>query len=137
GTGPRPSGREEIRSYQSGRFSEGHGYLLLAAVPGERQSELIARLARLHGCHQVAGAGDVLRADLDDHVALLDAGLGGRAAGRDRRDERAAAVAVAHLHSEERVADLAALEELVGRGLGLVARDREAHADVAALALAL
>ena len=50
-------------------------------------------------------------------------------------DPRAAGVRVGDLDAEVRVADLLALDELVGDGLRLVGRDREADADVAVGAL--
>ena len=72
----------------------------------------------------------------DDHVALLEAGVGGRGVVDDLVDLGAGAVALAGLHlgADDRVARLAGAQDLVGGDLDLLHRDGEADADVAGLA---
>src|SRR6478735_5662958 len=141
---PCPGAKWRRRSVGAGRLDrERHGDVLAGAAPDHREGGIVAgrHLADL-GDEGRRGV-DALAVHGDDDVAVLDAGVRCGSAAVDRDDlgsgPLGAAVGddrVAGADPEEGVLGLAALDELVGDRLGLLDRDREADADVAALAAA-
>ena len=75
-----------------GTGAELHLDRTLIAAAHHRQADLLARLVLEHGGREVARLVDLLARDGGDLVALAEAGAGRRAAGRDRRDDRAVVV---------------------------------------------
>src|SRR4051794_9222566 len=123
--------------------------LVALLLGGDRVDQVVAgaHLAPVDGRDDVAPEADLVVVDAGDDVAALDAGLGGRAARRDRLHQHAAIhgeVEVAErrvdreriLAPEEAGVDGARLLELGQRPFGGVDRDREADADVAPAAAA-
>src|SRR5918995_521468 len=71
--------------------------LVLVAVTGEGDGDLVAGGVAPDGGRQVGGVADRVAVDGGDDVALLQAGLLGRAAGLDRAEQGAAGVGVGDL----------------------------------------
>src|SRR6478672_1276564 len=120
---------------------EGDRDLLLLAAADDGQRDLLADGALADLCDEGLGAGDGGAVDRDDRVAGLQAGVRRRGAGDDLADLGGRPLGravgdrgVARADPQVGVLGLAGLDQLLGDGLDLVDRDREADADVAALA---
>ncbi len=77
---------------RSGRASSSTSKLWVAAAALGLDLDLVARLQALDRVRHVVGVADAPAVDLGDHVAGLEAGGGGGAAGRDLLDLGAVAV---------------------------------------------
>src|SRR6266508_3559005 len=73
-----------------GTIGQGGGHGLLLAVPDQLERDPVPRLVVADPADQVVLSRHGLAVQLDDQVADLEAGLGGRGARRDVLDERAA-----------------------------------------------
>src|SRR5688500_7250688 len=84
---PRPA------SATQARLSPGHGHELLVVVAPDEQEHRRAGIDALERLGYLADAGDRLPIDLEDDVALREAGVEGRAVPVDVHDQCAAAIA--------------------------------------------
>src|SRR5829696_4586452 len=116
------------------QLAERHLGRLLLAVTGVGDRHLVAGLVGPDRGRERRGVGDVPVVDLADHVALLETGVGGGLALLHATDHGAGALlGIADADAEVGVGRLTVVDELVGDDPGVVDRDREPDADVAAL----
>src|SRR5207253_1340985 len=103
------------------------------AAVGEGELRLLVRGPGADRRDQRVGLVDGAVVDLGDDVARLETGLLRRAAGGDRAELGAALRGVLHLRADVGLHRLAGLDDRVRGAAGLVDRDGEPDADVAAL----
>src|ERR671919_160119 len=133
-SGPRRERRPAQPASIGGQLAQGHLGRPLVAVPGVGDRYPVARLVRADRGRQLGAGGDLPVVDPGDHVALLEAALGGRLGLLGLADDGAAArLRVGDPHAQVGVGDLTVLDELLGDLAGRVDGDGEPDADVAPL----